>query len=45
MVLAMVFLPYVNRWSLPKSSKVPNTVHDILEEALEPWLKGRGYLK
>jgi hypothetical protein len=23
----------------------PNTIQDILEEALEPWLKDKGYLK
>ncbi|WP_020472287.1 hypothetical protein [Zavarzinella formosa] len=23
----------------------PNTLQDILEEALEPWLRGNGYLK
>jgi hypothetical protein len=27
------------------SGEKPNTVQDILEEALEPWLKDRGYLK
>jgi hypothetical protein len=27
------------------SGEKPNTVQDILEEALEPWLKGKGYLK
>ena len=27
------------------SGEKPNTVQDILEEALQPWLKGKGYLK
>jgi hypothetical protein len=27
------------------SGEKPNTVQDILEEALEPWLKEKGYLK
>lgn len=27
------------------SGEKPNTVQDILEEALEPWLRDRGFLK
>jgi hypothetical protein len=27
------------------SGETPNTVQDILEQALEPWLKEKGYLK
>jgi hypothetical protein len=27
------------------AGETPNTVQDILEQALEPWLKDRGYLK
>ncbi len=27
------------------AGQAPNTVQDILEEALEPWLKEHGYLK
>lgn len=27
------------------AGQTPNTVQDILEQALEPWLKDRGYLK
>jgi hypothetical protein len=27
------------------AGQTPHTVQDILEEALEPWLKDRGYLK
>ena len=27
------------------SSTFPNTLQEILEEALEPWLKSKGYLK
>ncbi len=27
------------------SGEKPNTVQDILEQALEPWLKDRGFLK
>jgi hypothetical protein len=27
------------------AGQVPNTVQDILEEALEPWLRAHGYLK
>ena len=27
------------------SGELPNTLQEILEEALEPWLKGKGYLK
>jgi hypothetical protein len=27
------------------SGEKPNTVQDILEEALEPWLKAKGFLK
>jgi len=27
------------------AGQTPNTVQDILEEALEPWLKAEGYLK
>jgi hypothetical protein len=27
------------------ANEKPNTVQDILEEALEPWLKDKGYLK
>jgi hypothetical protein len=27
------------------AGQVPNTVQDILEEALEPWLRSHGYLK
>jgi hypothetical protein len=26
------------------SGTEPNTLHDILEEAIEPWLKSNGYL-
>ena len=27
------------------AGQTPNTVQDILEQALEPWLKAQGYLK
>ena len=27
------------------AGQTPNTMQDILEQALEPWLKGHGYLK
>jgi hypothetical protein len=27
------------------SGELPNTIQDIVEQALEPWLKDKGYLK
>lgn len=40
------FAAAVKRASLQRQLKdeYPNTVQDILEEALEPWLKANGYL-
>lgn len=40
------FAAAVKRASLERqlNEEFPNTVQDILEEALEPWLKNHGYL-
>lgn len=41
------FATALKRASLERQLKgeVPNTLQDILEEALEPWLRNNGYLK
>ena len=41
------FATALKRASLERqlSGTVPNTLQDILEEALEPWLRSNGYLK
>ena len=41
------FATAVKRASLERQlgSQFPNTVQEILEEALEPWLRRNGYLK
>ena len=33
------------RWNAQLAGETPNTVQDILEQALDPWLKDHGYLK
>ena len=40
------FAAAIKRASLERqlSGEKPNTVKDILEDAIEPWLKSRGYL-